>query len=185
MSPEDLLSFLFLLFIILVGLYLLWLIVPIISGLPWIPTQPPRIRRALELAQVAPGDIFYDLGSGDGRVLIMAAREFGAQAIGIEISPLHCFFTAISALYLGISNRVKIRWASYYKVDFSNADVLFVYMTSKEVSRLRPQLESQLRPGTRVITISCEIVGWQPIKFNREDVIFIYQVGLHTPHLTR
>lgn len=185
MNLQSILSILFVCFIITVVLYLLWLFVPAISGLPWVPTRTPRIRRALELAQVAPGEIFYDLGSGDGRVLILAAREFGVQAIGIEISPLHCILAGINVLIQGVSRSVKIKWASYFKADFRNADVIFVYMTSKEVSRLRPKLESQLRPGTRVITISCEISGWQPVKFNRQEIIFVYQMGTHTPHFTR
>jgi SAM-dependent methyltransferase len=185
MNLDGLLIILFALFIIFICLYLLWVIIPALSGLPWIPTQTPRIRRALKLAQAAPGEIFYDLGSGDGRALILAAREFGVHATGIEISPLHCLFARVNALLQGVSHRVKIKWASYYKADFSDADIIFVYMTSREASRLRPRLENQLRPGVRVITISCEIGGWEPIKFNREELIFLYQVGAHTTHFTK
>jgi SAM-dependent methyltransferase len=173
-------NFLFILFIItavLLVLYLLWVIIPGLSGLPWIPTRPLRIRRALELAQISPGDIFYDLGSGDGRALILAAREFGARAIGIEISPIHCIVARINAFLGGTNNKVEIRWASFYKADFRDADVIFVYMTSAEATRLRPHLERQLRPGTRVISISSGIVGWQPVIFNREELIYIYRVG--------
>ena len=148
-----------------------------ISGLPWIPTRPARIHQALNLAHISPGEILYDLGAGDGRVLIMAAREFGARAIGIEISPIHCIAAKFNALLRGINNKVEIRWASFYKVDFKDADVIFVYMTSKETERLRPHLESQLRPGTRVISISCEIAGWQPAEFNREELIYLYRMG--------
>lgn len=157
--------------------YLLWLIVPALSGLPWIPTREVRIRKALQLARVSPDDIVYDLGSGDGRVLVVAAREFGARAVGIEISPLHCIAARINAFLAGINGRVTIQWASFYKVNFTDADVVFVYMTARETSRLRPYLEKQLRPGTRIITVSCEIPGWQPVIFDREALIFIYQLG--------
>ncbi len=163
--------------IILAVLYLLWVLIPAISGLPWIPTKPDRIRRGLALAQVSKGEIFYDLGSGDGRALIIAAREFGAHAIGIEISPIHCIVARIKILRDGVGDRVKIKWASFYHADFKDADIIFVYMTSQETTRLRPRLESQLRAGTRIIAISCEIKGWQPVAFDRDEVIFIYQMG--------
>jgi predicted RNA methylase len=163
---------------ILLILYFFWMIIPMISGLPWIPTRPARIRLALALAHIRPGDILYDLGSGDGRVLVIAAREFGARAIGIEISPIHCIIARINAFLGGINNKVEIRWASFYKVDFSDADVIFVYMTSREATYLRPRLERQLQPGTQVISISCEIAGWQPVEFNREELIYLYRMGL-------
>jgi predicted RNA methylase len=158
-------------------LYFTWMIIPMISGLPWIPTRPARIHQALTLAHISPGDILYDLGSGDGRVLVMAAREFGACAIGIEISPIHCVVARVNAFLGGINDKVEIRWTSFYNVDLKDADVIFVYMTSRETTRLRPRLERQLRPGTRVISISCEIAGWQPVEFNREELIFLYRMG--------
>jgi hypothetical protein len=95
---------------ILLVLYFFWMIIPMISGLPWIPTRPARIYHALALAHISPGDILYDLGSGDGRVLVMAAREFGARAIGIEI-----------------------RWASFYKANFKDADVIFISVSFPNV----------------------------------------------------
>jgi SAM-dependent methyltransferase len=159
-----------------VFLYLLWIIIPDISGLPWIPTQPQRIRRALELAQLKPGDLFYDLGSGDGRALIMAARDFGVQAIGVEISPIHCFFSWLNVLFHGVQGKVKIKWASFYTINFSNANVIFAYLTSREASRLRPHLEALLKSGTRIVTVSCEIEGWQPTAINREELLFLYVI---------
>ena len=162
---------------ILVVLYLLWIIIPAISGLPWIPTKLSRIRRALNLAHLSRDEVLYDLGSGDGRALIMAAREFGARAVGIEISPIHCIIARIKVLVNGVGNLVEIKWASFYKADFSNANVIFVYMTSQIATQLQPYLESQLRPGTRVITISCQLTGWLPKVFDRDELIFIYEVG--------
>jgi len=177
MSIDNLLFIPGFIIVILLVLYLLWVTIPGLSGLPWIPTRPNRIRRALELAHVSPGEIVYDLGSGDGRVLLLAAREFGAQAIGVEISLLHCLVARLKVIFGGVKNNVSIRWASYYKVDFSDADVIYIYITSREAARLRPYLENQLRSGTRIISISCEITGWQPVLFNRDELIFIYRMG--------
>jgi SAM-dependent methyltransferase len=176
-NGEILLIILIFIIGILLVLYFIWMIIPMISGLPWIPTRPARIHQALTLAHISPGDILYDLGAGDGRVLVMAAREFGARAIGIEISPIHCIAARVNALLKGVNNKVEIRWASFYNDDFKDADVIFVYMTSRETARLRPHLERQLQPGTRVISISCEIAGWQPAEFNREELIYLYRMG--------
>jgi cyclopropane fatty-acyl-phospholipid synthase-like methyltransferase len=68
----------------------LWLLVPALYGVPWVPTREARIRKALQLAKLQPGESLYDLGAGDGRVLLIAAKEFDAQAVGIEIGPVQC-----------------------------------------------------------------------------------------------
>ncbi|MBN1454167.1 MAG: class I SAM-dependent methyltransferase [Anaerolineales bacterium] len=80
--------------VVLAGIFLmlngLWLIVPALYGVPWVPTREKRIREALQLAKLQPGENLYDLGAGDGRVLLIAVREFGASAVGIEIGPVQC-----------------------------------------------------------------------------------------------
>jgi SAM-dependent methyltransferase len=162
--------------VLLAVLYGLWLLVPILSGLPWRPTETKRIRRALELARVQPGERVYDLGSGDGRVLLMAAREFGAYATGIEISPVHCLVARWMAQSQHLSERVSIRQSDFFKADLSDADVVFAYMTSREARRLRPHLEKQLRPGARVVTISFDFDGWQPDAYDNEGLIFLYEM---------
>jgi SAM-dependent methyltransferase len=156
--------------------YALWLVVPFIAGLPWFPTRTARIRKALRLAQVQPGETVYDLGSGDGRVLIMAAREFGARAIGIEISPVHCLVAWLAARFNGVADRVSIRLGNFYTTRLPDADVVFAYMTSKEAPRIRPHLERQLRPGARLVTISFDFDCWQPDDFDNQELIFLYKM---------
>ncbi|NOY99728.1 MAG: methyltransferase domain-containing protein [Chloroflexi bacterium] len=157
-------------------LYGLWVVIPVLHGLPWIPTGRERIRRALEMARVRPGEIVYDLGAGDGRVLVMAAREFGAQAVGIEASPLHCAVAWLRALFSGSLSRVRVRRGNFFRADLRDADVVFAYLTSRHVLRLQPQLERQLRPGTRVVTISFDFPDWQPAAFDKKDLIFLYRM---------
>jgi SAM-dependent methyltransferase len=156
--------------------YGLWLLVPILAGLPWRPTAQQRIRRAQELAALKPGERFYDLGSGDGRVLFMAACEFGAQAIGIEISPLHCLVARLLARSQHSRHPIDVRQGDFFKADLRDADVVFAYMTSREAKRLRPHLEQQLRPGARVITISFDFDGWQPNAYDNDALIFLYEM---------
>jgi len=161
---------------LLLVVYGFWSIVPTLTGLPWRPTSYQRIRAALALAHVRPGEVVYDLGSGDGRVPVLAAREFQARAVGVEISPLHCLVSRLYARIQRVDAQVEIRRADFYSVDLSEADVVFAYMTSAQVARLRPRLESQLRSGARVVTISFDMDGWEPQAVDRDQLIFLYQM---------
>jgi len=154
----------------------LWLIVPALYGVPWVPTREKRIRRALQLAKLQPDEIFFDLGAGDGRVLLMAAREFGAQAIGIEIGPVQCLVGWLRILFSRSRYRMQIRCANFYKSDVSDADVVFVYATSSQTSKLLPLLERQLRPGARVVSIAADFSNWVPKIVDRELLIFLYEM---------
>ncbi|OGO18376.1 MAG: hypothetical protein A2Z14_15515 [Chloroflexi bacterium RBG_16_48_8] len=155
---------------------MLWIFIPVLSGLPWVPTHLKRIRKALELSALRPDEILYDLGAGDGRVLVQAARQYGARAVGIELSPTHCVLAWLRVLLSSVFNRVSIRWGNFYKMNLGEADVVFAYLTPAHAMRLRPQLESQLRTGSRVVTISANIEGWEPSAFDSGDLIFLYHM---------
>ncbi|MBN2387315.1 MAG: class I SAM-dependent methyltransferase [Anaerolineales bacterium] len=163
----------FLLLLALAGLT--WIFVPILTGIPWVPTLARRTQRALELASLQPGEIFYDLGCGDGRVLISAARR-GARAIGIEVSPLHCLIALIRAALAGVGGRVAVRWGNFYRCDLSDADVIYWYGHSRYGEKLKSYLERQLRVGARVVSINVDFPGWQPEALDRENLIFLYRI---------
>jgi hypothetical protein len=163
-------------FVVLCILVLLWWLFPILTGLPWRPTSTLRIMRALELSDIRPGETIYDLGSGDGRVLMIAARDFNALAVGIEISPLHRYWSQFLLLIMRLGNRVEVRRENFYHCNLRDADVVFAYMTSAQVSGLKPHLENQLRPGSRVVTVSFDIDGWEPDEVDREHLIFLYHM---------
>src|SRR6266542_5542930 len=131
-------------FILLFLVTLLWILIPAFYGLPPVPTKPDRIRKALKLANLQPNEILYDLGAGDGRVLLIAAREFGAKAVGVEVGPIQCAWIWLRTVASGFGSKIQIRWANFYKADLADADVVFVYATSKEVVKLAPHLEKQL-----------------------------------------
>jgi SAM-dependent methyltransferase len=154
----------------------LWVLVPSLYGLPWIPTREKRIRRGLGLAKLQPGETLYDLGAGDGRVLLIAAREFEVQAVGIEIGPVQCALGWLMIWLSGSRQKVRMRCGDFYKADISNADVVFVYATSSQTSRLLPLLEQQLRPGARVVSIAADFPDWQPSIVDREQLIFVYEM---------
>src|SRR5260221_13883834 len=123
-------------FVLLFIIGLLWIFVPAIYGLPSVPTRQERIRKALKLANLQSDETLYDLGAGDGRVLLIAAREFNAKAIGIEIGPIQCALIWLRAAASGLGNKIQVKWGNYLKVDLSQADVVFLYATSKEVLKV-------------------------------------------------
>ncbi len=165
--------------IILAGL---WIGIPAAYGLPSLPTRRERIRTALRLAHLQPGETLYDLGCGDGRVLMIAAREFGARAVGIEIGPIQCAVAWLKARYLGVGDKVRIRPGNFLKADLSAAQVVYAYLTSTLAERLQNRLAAQLQPGTRVVTISFDLPGWQPAAFDNEGLIFLYRMPPAKPN---
>jgi hypothetical protein len=170
----DLLFLLLSLLLIVVGWT--WYLVPAFYGLPSVHTRRERARAALRLARLQPGETLYDLGAGDGRVLVIAAREFGAQAVGLEVGPVQCAAAWINARLHRVADRVQVRWGDFFKADLSPADVVFVYATSTQAARLQQQLAAQLRPGARVATISFDFPGWEPAAFDKNELVFLYEM---------
>lgn len=157
-------------------LILLWILIPALYGLPPVSSRPERIRNALKLANLQPSEVLYDLGAGDGRVLFLAAREFGANAVGIEIGPIQCALIWLRAVAGGWDKKVQVRWENFYKADLRQADVVFVYATSKEILKLAPHLAGQMKPASRLISISADVPEWEPSVVDQHDLIFIYEM---------
>ena len=130
---------------------------------PFVPSPEVVIRRMLQLADVRENEVVYDLGCGDGRVLIIAAKEFGARAVGIEIRR-DLYEQCLKRIRdLGLEDRVKVYHGNFFEYDLSDADVVTLYLLTSVNERLRPKLERELRPGTRVVSHDFEVPGWRPI----------------------
>ncbi|MEM2104700.1 MAG: class I SAM-dependent methyltransferase [Candidatus Bathyarchaeia archaeon] len=128
------------------------------------PSPLPVVRHMLVLAQLKPGEVFFDLGSGDGRTVIMAAKEFGARAVGVELRE-DLAKKALSTVYdEGLQDRVTIVNGDMFNVDLSSANVVFLYLTTSANEKIKPKLEAELKPGTRIVSHDYEIVGWKPLK---------------------
>lgn len=138
----------------------------------------------LDMAHVHAGDTVYDLGSGDGRVLITAVQKFGARAVGIEIDPDLCEKAKARIKSMGLDDRITIVHGSVLRTDLRPADVVTMYFLTLSNEKLRPNLE-KLRPGTRVVSFQFPIRGWKPLEAqivnvaNVERTIYVYQIG-HT-----
>jgi tRNA A58 N-methylase Trm61 len=118
----------------------------------------------LTLAEIKPGELVYDLGCGDGRVVIMAAQEFGARAVGVEMREDLVKQALGKVSELGLNGRVKIVQSDMFKIDISQADVVTLYLTTSANDKVKPKLESELKPGARVVSHDYEILGWKPLK---------------------
>lgn len=131
---------------------------------PYVASPLPVVHEMLVLAELRTNETVYDLGCGDGRVAIMAAEEFGARAVGIELRD-DLVKKAISKVSeLGLDSRVKIVQLDLFDVDLKQADVVTLYLTTSANERVRPKLESELRNGTRVVSHDYEVLGWTPFK---------------------
>ncbi len=118
----------------------------------------------LVLAGLKPGEVFYDLGAGDGRAVMMAAKDFGARAVGIELRE-DLVKKALGSVYeQGLQSRVTIVNGDMFKVDLISADVVFLYLTTSANEKIKPKLEAELKHGVRVVSHDYEIVGWKPFK---------------------
>jgi precorrin-6B methylase 2 len=138
----------------------------------------------LKLVNLQPDEILYDLGAGDGRVLLIAAREFGAQAVGIEIGPIQCALIWLRATASGFGNKIQVKWGNFLKADLSQAEVVFVYATSREVARLAAYLEKQMKSGSRMVSISADFPEWEPTTMDDRELIFIYNMPPKPGNLT-
>ena len=116
------------------------------------------------LAELRAGEIFFDLGAGDGRTVVMAAKEYGARAVGVELRE-DLAKKALSTIYeQGLQDRITIVNGDMFNVDLTSADVIFLYLTTSANEKVKPKLENELRHGTRIISHDYEIVGWKPVK---------------------
>jgi SAM-dependent methyltransferase len=136
---------------------------------PFVPTPPEVIDRMLELAEVKPGDIVYDLGSGDGRIVIRAAKRYGVKGVGIEIDPDLVRRSRLKAGDEGVGDLVEFRDQDALTVDVSPASVVTLYMLPDFNAKLRPIFEQQLKPGSRVVSHDFPIQGWTPTIVEKID----------------
>lgn len=162
--------------LLIIGVALLWVLVPALYGLPSVSTSRERIHRALELANPQAGETMYDLGCGHGRVLVMAAKDFGLNAVGIEAGPVQCAVSWMNALRNGVSSKVRIEVGDFYKSNLREADIVFAYLTSDHGDRLQEKLKRELQPGVRVVTVSFGLPGWDAATFDREQLIYLYKL---------
>ena len=133
------------------------------SMAPFVGTPPDVVERMLTLAKITSRDVVYDIGSGDGRVVIMAAQKFGARGVGIDIDPVLIARAEAAAKAAGVSSLVTFRRQDAMTVDASEATIVTLYLLAASNARLRPVLTAKLAPGARIVSHNYPLGGdWEP-----------------------
>jgi len=130
----------------------------------FVPTPQEVVDEMLRIADVKTGDVLYDLGSGDGRIPVTAAKKFGVRAVGIDIDPQRIREANENAKRNGVTDLVKFRNENLFTADFREATVVTLYLLPDLNEKLRPKLWAELKPGTRIVSHQFEMGTWQPEK---------------------
>lgn len=163
----DLQNTVFLIEIILLAAIFIPTMIAFVTGAPWVPTPIKRVKRMLELAKIKQGEKVLDLGCGDGRMAHSAAKDYNADATGIELSPLIYAMARICNFFR--KSKAKILLRDFRKIDFSHADVLTFYLLPSILKKMREKWERELKPGARIVSYAFEIEGWKPVYIEPKD----------------
>jgi SAM-dependent methyltransferase len=141
---------------------------------PYVPSPNPVVDGMLKLAAVQKTDIVYDLGCGDGRIVITAAKQYGAHGVGIDINPERVSEARANAKQAGVENLVKFEENDLFNADIHNATVVTLYLLPDVNLKLRPKLLRDLKPGTRIVSHSFDMDDWKPEKETTVDGRYLY-----------
>ncbi len=145
---------------------------------PYVPTNQETVEKMLELADVKPGDLVYDLGCGDGRIVITAAKKYGATGIGVDLDPQRIKEANENAEAEGVTDKVTFVQGDLFEFDFSKANVLTLYLLPSVNLELMPKLKKELKPGSRVVSHDFRMGDWEPEKTVKVggDVIYLWTI---------
>ncbi len=149
------------------------------KDVPYVPTPQVVVDAMLDLADVTQADVVYDLGSGDGRIVLTAVTSYEARAVGIDHDPRLIEWSRQKALEAGVVDRATFKQEDLFESDFREATVVTMYLTPKFMKKLSPNLLEQLEPGTRIVTHKYRIPGWTPfrkVKVKRRSV-YLYVIS--------
>ena len=166
-------------FLVIVAAWLIWKYWTLAVGAGYDPTPMHRVRKMLDLAEVDKDDTVYDLGSGDGRIVIAAARYYGARAVGIEIDPFRYIFALFSAIFTNTKKRITLKYGSMYAYNISRASVVTLFLYQPTNNKLKQKLLDELTQGARVVTYMWTFDGWQYTKCIPEHELYLYIIGKH------
>lgn len=155
-------------------LLIFFLILSFFTGAPYIVMKKKQAERMIELAKIKKGDRVYDLGSGDGRLVIMAAKK-GAKAIGFEINPFLVLISWVKILFNGVRRNAKVKWRNFWGQDLSGADVVLLYLITKHMERMEKKLKKELKTGALVISYLFKFPNWQHSFYDKKHRLYVYE----------
>lgn len=151
---------------------------------PFVPTPEFVVEKMLSMAQIDKDDILYDLGCGDGRIVISAAKKYGIHGVGVDIDPMRISESNANALLAGVENLVEFQLQDVMKVDFSEATVLAIYLLPASLRLLRPLFETMLAPGTIVVSHNYAVPGWEHKEIDYSSLVHMDKF-IHTIYVYR
>jgi hypothetical protein len=160
---------------------------PVKRDVVYLPTPEVVVDKMLELAKVTKDDVLYDLGSGDGRIPITAAKKYGARGVGVEIDPKLIQESQENAKKAGVADKVKFIQQDLFQTDFKEATVMTLYLLPQLNVKLRPKLFGELKPGTRIVSHDFNMGEWQPeqvVKMDvngREHLVYVWRIPDKAP----
>lgn len=166
------------LLLIIIGLFYLlsWFWPPDSPWSPWWKTYAEVARVIQKIGKIKKTDVLYELGSGDAENLITLAKEFGIKSVGVEIDPWRVLQSKFLVKRHGVSENVTIIKKTFYDVSIKEADVVYVYLIPRVLLKLKEKILKELRPGTRVISYRYKIPYLKQIGFNKENILYVYEV---------
>ena len=150
------------------------------SCAPFVQTPVEVAKKMIQLADLKPGQVLFDLGAGDGRLVIMAAQEAGASAVGVEMRDDLVERARSEIKKLNLEGKVRVIHGDLFNVDLKEADAVTLYLTTSGNERLRPKLETELKKGAKVISHDFKVGNWKPSVVYNEllgHTIYAYQIG--------
>lgn len=165
-----------LLFLILLGAYAVFVIWSWPIGAGWEPTARRKVRRMLEMCGAGPSDVVYDLGSGDGRIVVEAAKTYHAKAVGVEADPLRVLYSRLTVAAMRLGGQVKVLWGNFYHTDLREATIVTLFLTHGTNQRLKSKLLSELKPGTKVVSYVWTFDDWKPVSRDDRNELSLYVI---------
>ena len=157
---------------------LLWMIV---LPSPYVPLRKKDVKRIFQIVNVEPEQMVYDLGSGDGRILIHGAKNYHARCTGCELILYPLVISYINVLLNKVRNKVDIKWQSFYRIKLNKADIVICYLFPGAMKKLKPKFEKELKKGTKVVACGFPVPGWRHEKHDKPSDknvgIYLYRIS--------
>jgi len=167
-------------FIIIISLVIIWIMWSVVIGAGFEPSSRRIVDKMLEIAEIGPNDVLYDLGSGDGRIVIEAVKSYGSRGVGIEADPIRVLWSRMLLFFHGIQDKSKIKWGNFFNEDLVEATAVTLFLGDKTNQKLKEKLVKELNPGTHVVSYVWKFNDWKPIKIDYNDRIYLYIIGEST-----
>ena len=157
---------------------IVWIMWSATIGAGFEPTSKELVRKMLEMAEIDSKDTLYDLGSGDGRIILEAAKNYNANAVGIEADPIRVIWSRLFLFLSGFRKSSKIVWGNFFNEDISKATAVTIFLGHNTNQKLKSKLVKELKAGTPVVSYIWTFEGWEPIDIDKKEKIYLYIIGI-------